>query len=486
MAGCAERNNVPSAELPVEREVENRIEDREDDLEDPPELSDKEDTDGNTEEKQEITLAPITEEKVLPERYEIGERVFFGRYGGEKISWTVLADTADGALLWTDYCIDAQPYNNGRLEKVSWESCTLRQWLNTEFMDVAFDEKEQKHIIRSGIENMDCGVTEDCIFILSAAELDAYAGDNLTGYPTAYAANNGLFVNDGMSSMADRGKSCYWIRGNHEGQPSSMADWIDVKGEVRYNLEISEDEMGGVRPAFWYSYMELEQEQRPGISDYVLEDSAVRYLIQEDLQGMSAEQLRLARNEIYARHGYQFDDPALNEYFTSKSWYYPAGGDKRFYECLLNIYEKYNVQMILAAEQGTEYTGELLQGYGYEEISENIEKEFSGDVDLAFFEDLCGTWGTQSGKIVSITPERFNGYLCRILKFEYNNINMWYEIVFEVYYEDDIRLMKLTRFREAAESFGAFEMAYFDRNGEKLKENGYEVENDRFEIEYTE
>ena len=251
-------------------------------------------------------------------------------------------------------------------------------------------------------------------------------------------------------------------------------------------MDVSDDTVG-VRPAFWYSYTALETEQRPGISDYVIKDSDKRYLTKEDMQGLSAEELRVARNEIYARHGYQFEDQALNEYFTSKAWYYPASPDSRFYECLLNIYEKYNVQMILAAEEGREYTGELSQGYGYEEISESTAKEFSGDIDLAFFEELCGTWGTQSGEvIVSITPERFNDYPCHLLKFEHNDINLWYEIVFEVYYEDEIRIMELTRFREEVGAYGGFEMAYYDANGENLTVNGYKVANDRFEVEYVE
>ena len=54
----------------------------------------------------------------------------------------------------------------------------------------------------------------------------------------------------------------------------------------------------------------------------IFPDSSWRQLQEIDLAGMSSEELRLARNEIVARHGRRFDDPELQKYFDSKSWYY--------------------------------------------------------------------------------------------------------------------------------------------------------------------
>lgn len=54
---------------------------------------------------------------------------------------------------------------------------------------------------------------------------------------------------------------------------------------------------------------------------YILPDSGTRKLKRSDLAGLSKEELRLARNEIYARHGRLFQDPALQDYFDSQSWY---------------------------------------------------------------------------------------------------------------------------------------------------------------------
>ena len=60
-----------------------------------------------------------------------------------------------------------------------------------------------------------------------------------------------------------------------------------------------------------------------GNQDYIFSDSSYRYMSERELWGMSADELELARNEIYARHGYLFSDQALRDYFCTKEWYYP-------------------------------------------------------------------------------------------------------------------------------------------------------------------
>ena len=55
--------------------------------------------------------------------------------------------------------------------------------------------------------------------------------------------------------------------------------------------------------------------------DFMIDDSNVRAITEADLSGMSLAQLRIARNEIFARHGRQFKDTMLNQWFYSKTWY---------------------------------------------------------------------------------------------------------------------------------------------------------------------
>ena len=57
--------------------------------------------------------------------------------------------------------------------------------------------------------------------------------------------------------------------------------------------------------------------------EYIIADSSERLLAEDDLINLSTEQLRLARNEIYARHGCVFNDESLQSYFDNCSWYVP-------------------------------------------------------------------------------------------------------------------------------------------------------------------
>ena len=81
-------------------------------------------------------------------------------------------------------------------------------------------------------------------------------------------------------------------------------------------------------------------------SEYILPYSDTQKLTESDLYGLSDEELRLARNEIYARHGRKFSDKKLQEYFDSKSWYYGTISPSDWSEKNLNSIETYNVKFI--------------------------------------------------------------------------------------------------------------------------------------------
>ena len=52
-------------------------------------------------------------------------------------------------------------------------------------------------------------------------------------------------------------------------------------------------------------------------NDYILPDSASRVYTYDELLGLSKDELRLAINEIYARHGRMFDSAEYQNYFNS-------------------------------------------------------------------------------------------------------------------------------------------------------------------------
>ena len=86
-------------------------------------------------------------------------------------------------------------------------------------------------------------------------------------------------------------------------------------------------------------------------STYILPDSNSRRLTRADLQGMSKEKLRLARNEIFARHGMIFGVPDLDAYFGEKSWYKPTYSYDDFHDKVeMSAIEEANVALINQVE----------------------------------------------------------------------------------------------------------------------------------------
>lgn len=81
--------------------------------------------------------------------------------------------------------------------------------------------------------------------------------------------------------------------------------------------------------------------------EFILPDSGSRRLNWNDISGLSGAQLRLARNEIYARRGRYMKDPQLRAYFSQFSWYRPWT-----WNIELSAVEKANVALIQRAEAG--------------------------------------------------------------------------------------------------------------------------------------
>ena len=54
---------------------------------------------------------------------------------------------------------------------------------------------------------------------------------------------------------------------------------------------------------------------------YIVPESNQKYLTEDDLKGLTAQELNYAKNEIYARHGRLFLSNELQTYFDSKIWY---------------------------------------------------------------------------------------------------------------------------------------------------------------------
>lgn len=85
--------------------------------------------------------------------------------------------------------------------------------------------------------------------------------------------------------------------------------------------------------------------------EYVLPESSREYITESDLQGFDAYRCKIARNEIYARHGRIFSDEALMDYFNNMSWYIGELTAEEFDDSLLSDIERENLDTIVNYER---------------------------------------------------------------------------------------------------------------------------------------
>lgn len=89
--------------------------------------------------------------------------------------------------------------------------------------------------------------------------------------------------------------------------------------------------------------------------EFIFPDSDSRRLSETELWDLTAEECKIARNEIYARHGYIFSTEDMKTYFESKSWYVGIYTNAEFNDKWFNEYENYNKDMILKYEKSKGY-----------------------------------------------------------------------------------------------------------------------------------
>lgn len=79
---------------------------------------------------------------------------------------------------------------------------------------------------------------------------------------------------------------------------------------------------------------------------FILEDSDKQYIEKEALEKLSERELTLAKSEIYARYGYQFEDENIQRVFNRTEWYEPKQLKDDFSEKDMNPYERENIRRI--------------------------------------------------------------------------------------------------------------------------------------------
>ena len=199
---------------------------------------------------------------------DVGDTVTFGTYeqnnnysdGNENIEWVVIDKQEDKIMVVSKYIIAEQPFNTTNEGHISWENCTLRKWLNNDFLNEAFSGAEKNLITDTTVFSTEYLVvgatysTTDKIFLLSENERNMLSSvDALKGIVTESVI--ALFSDAANSDVANINPSnfepLWWLRTTWEDADdpcASVVYGVDYDGWT-YAVE----ENAGVRPAMWIS-----------------------------------------------------------------------------------------------------------------------------------------------------------------------------------------------------------------------------------------
>ena len=194
-----------------------------------------------------------------------GDIVTFGKYecdndetnGKEDIHWEVLEKEENRVLVICCYAVDHKPYNDF-IEKVTWETCSLREWMNHTFLQEAFSDTEQLKIQsvtvpaeRNPYYDTDPGNnTADKLFLLSATEVKTYFKTD---------ESRQCSFTPWADYLYNRGVGCAWwlrtpgCRFNEYDENNGV--YVGSLGEINYSGgAVTERYSVGVRPAMWIAF----------------------------------------------------------------------------------------------------------------------------------------------------------------------------------------------------------------------------------------
>jgi hypothetical protein len=190
----------------------------------------------------------------------VGDNVFFGTYeqdhnisnGKENVEWIVLEKNDDRVLLISKNALDCKKYNTSNTD-VTWENCTLRKWLNTDFIDETFSVEEKSKIYTVTVsvdKNPEYSTnpgkaTQDQVFLLSIDEVNRYFISDSARQckPTDDLVRRGAVVN------IDNGNCWWWLRS--PGSNQNLVAGVKSDGTIDGFGASVNSSSATIRPAMW-------------------------------------------------------------------------------------------------------------------------------------------------------------------------------------------------------------------------------------------
>ena len=229
--------------------------------------------------------------------------------------------------------------------------------------------------------------------------------------------------------------------GDYESEIFSItAKYADLIGE-----EISTPEEVPIEP-------ETMTEQIEGDNPY--QDSILLWksfdtpLTNDDFTGLSQEELRIARNEIYAAYGRIFTSQDLIDYFNSKPWYQGTIPADQFDDSILTQVQKDNIEMIQLYEDlaGQEEYSQLYSGDALTSEEQGIPQT-PGEYTYVNNSDDSQYVTLTVGRDVSLTFWGATGYAQELTGFsnmndqEYYNDGAGVSLIFNNYGQEMVYIM---------------------------------------------
>jgi tetratricopeptide (TPR) repeat protein len=173
----------------------------------------------------------VSMEQQVIKNSEVGKYVTVG-----DCKWKILEFQGNQVLLLKKTALPERAYNDVPGD-TTWETSSLRKWLNAEFLAKTFTELEHKKIALSDIKNKDNETyhtlggsdTKDYIFLLSMEEVQNY------------------------SKLLPEFKNNGWLRS--PGSKPDSAAFLSVSGKVMdYGYAATDKDEFTVRPALWFQF----------------------------------------------------------------------------------------------------------------------------------------------------------------------------------------------------------------------------------------
>ena len=163
----------------------------------------------------------------------------------QPIEWQVLLKEENKMLVISKYGLEARRFDSS---SNNWKNSEIRRWLNGEFYNKAFNEKEKKSIKSSNLS--DVGTSYN-VFLLSGdlhgnGEVNEYFANDEARLckATDYAKNNGVYV-----WSSGNGCSWWWLCSPSPYHCSIGVCLVIYDGDINGDNVISDSYV--VRPALW-------------------------------------------------------------------------------------------------------------------------------------------------------------------------------------------------------------------------------------------